>query len=136
MNSKGQMDGSELKIQSALGAFLRSRKSLADYDHSDHLDEDVMTAFVEGGLSEAEAGPITFHLTNCSFCRHVSAELIKLDAVFAEAPPVFETPVPEPNRVGEVLKGVLSRIFGGSDAAVFAHEEKEKDENKEPEEKE
>ncbi|MCC7307459.1 MAG: hypothetical protein IT173_07830, partial [Acidobacteria bacterium] len=50
----------------------------------------------------------------------------------AETPavvPVAETA--EPRKVSEVLSGLISRIFGTTDGAVFAHEEKNKDdENK------
>jgi len=36
----------------------------------------------------------------------------------------------EPVSVSSVLSGILSRIFGSGDAAVFAHEERPDDEEK------
>lgn len=130
MSNKVQLNAEELKIQHAINAFLRSQGSMAGSDsEAGHLDEDVITAFVEGNLSESEAGPVTSHLTDCSFCRHMSAELIRLDSAFAEESANYETQGNEPTRVGDVLSGILSRIFGNGESAVFAHEEKPEDED-------
>lgn len=126
MNTKGQLNQPEEKIQSALGNFLRAHKTTLDSSaHKSHLDDDMLTAFVEGNLSEAEAKPVVSHLADCGYCLHVSAELIKLDLAFAEETRVIEAPATEPASVGSVLSGILEKIFGSSDSAVFAHEEKE-----------
>jgi hypothetical protein len=95
--------------------------------NSDHLDEDMLTAFVEGNLTEQEAKPVSTHLVGCSFCRHITAELIKLDYAFAEDSQAVPVTNAEPTKVADVLSGILSRIFGGNDGAVFAHEETEKE---------
>ena len=130
MNNKGQMDRGEQLIQSALGAYLQAQSSLIDVDpQAKHLDEDILTAFVEGNLSENEARPVVSHMADCSYCLHVSAELIKLDLAFTDEPRVAEAPVSEPSKVGEVLGRILSRIFGSNDGAVFALEEKQEDED-------
>jgi hypothetical protein len=116
----------EYKIQSLLGRYLNARSAAeqALNTGADHLDEDTLSAFVEGGLSESEAKPIVSHLIDCTFCRHVTSELVRLDLAFAETAearqPVAE---PEPSRISEVLNGILSRIFGTRDGAVFAHHE-------------
>ncbi len=136
MNNEGQMSRSELKIQTALGAFLQMRGALIDTNPgTEHLDEDVLTAFVEGTLSENEATPVVSHLSSCNFCLHVSSELIKLESAFAEETRPAVLLESEPVKVGSVLSGILSRIFGTGENAVFAHEEKiepdEDDDNKE-----
>lgn len=123
MNSKAQLSESEAKIQRALGMFLGSQENWGDpAKHQSHIDEDMITAFVEGNLSEKEAKPVVSHLVDCSFCLHVSAELVRLESAFAEAPVVVsETPT---ESVG-VFSGILEKLFGGSESAVFAHEEKD-----------
>jgi len=129
MNNKAQIDGGEAMIQNALGAYLQARNSMIDIDpDSPHLDEDILTAFVEGNLSESESRPVISHMTDCAYCLHVSAELIKLDLAFADDSRVAEVPVTAPASVGEVLGGILKRIFGSNEGAVFAHEEKPEDE--------
>jgi anti-sigma factor RsiW len=101
------------------------------------LDEDTLTAFVEGNLSPRESAPAISHLVDCSFCRHVTAELVRLDFAFAdEAAPLPATAQQsEPASVSDVLSNLLSRIFGStSDSAVLAHQEPE-EEKKEVEDK-
>lgn len=132
MENKGYMTPQELAIESLVGQYLRVR-SASDTKTADalHLDHDSLAAFTEGTLSEREAKPIVSHLVDCSFCRHITAELVRLDLAFAEntaAAPIAETN--EPSRVSEVLSGILSRIFGTVDGAVFAHEEKADEEEK------
>lgn len=136
MNDKGQINSKELQIQGLLERYLQNNSLNKSVDANEsHLDEDSFTAFIEGNLSEREAKPIVSHMAGCSYCRHISAELVKLNAVFADEPhPVVESE-PEPTKVSEVLNGVLSRVFGTTEGAVFAHEEKEeKDEESDSEE--
>ncbi len=138
MENKDYMTPQESAIQGLVGQFLKAR-SKADFNSSangPHLDHDSLAAFTEGNLSEREAKPLVRHLVDCSFCRHVTAELVRLDMAFAETPAearIAETA--EPSRVSEVLSGLLSRIFGTTDGAVFAHEEKDEDEEKKTENK-
>lgn len=130
MKNEAQNNPQDAKMQNLLGQFLRLRASDRDLAGADvqHLDEDSLNAFVEGNLSEREAAPMLPHLIDCSFCRHVTAELVRLDLAFAENGPVGEAVENrEPVRVSEVLSGILSRIFGTNDAAVFAHQESEKE---------
>lgn len=126
----------DLMIQGLLGNYLRFRSANSSLTSDKHLDDDSLTAFVEGNLSERESTPIVSHLVDCSFCRHVTAELVKLDFAFAgeEAPaPVVES---APTSVSDVLNNLLSRIFGTSDSAVLAHQEPEEKEDEEADKKE
>ena len=125
------MSTDEQRMQSLLEAFLVSRRSLKSSaaETSFHVDEDFLAAFAEGNLGERESMPIVSHLVDCGFCRHKTAELVRLDLAFAagdeERRPVSAA---EPNRISEVLSGLLAKIFGSADEAVFAHNEKDADE--------
>jgi hypothetical protein len=133
-NNKGQMNSKEIQIQGLVDLFLRANTNNGFEVNSDHLDEDMLTAFVEGNLTEREAMPVTTHLVGCSFCRHITAELIKLDYAFAGDNRTVSVASAEPTKVADVLSGILSRIFGNSDSAVFAHQETEKDPDSDEEE--
>lgn len=128
MINKGQINSEELKIQGLLDRYVRFRSANNNFNGNNHLDEDSLTAFVEGNLSERESPSIVKHLVDCSFCLHVTGELAKMNAVFAEEEAVVSIQTAQPTKVSEVLSGLLSRIFGTTDGAVFAHEEKEEDE--------
>jgi hypothetical protein len=128
MKNEAQNIPQDARIQGLLAQYLRLRASGLTSTDVRHLDEDSLNAFVEGNLSEREAAPMLSHLIDCTFCRHVTADLVRLDLAFAEtenAPAVVENT--GPSRVSDVLSGILSKIFGTGDAAVFAHQESEKD---------
>lgn len=141
MENRGHLTAQDIQIQGVLDSFLKLRAKNNIATQTTHLDEDSLTAFVEGNLSARESQPVVTHLVDCSFCRHVTAELVKLDYAFAEAEETRPAAVEqaEPSRISEVLSGLLGRIFGASEGAVFAHEEKEntdeKSEKKDSEEK-
>jgi hypothetical protein len=44
-----------------------------------HLDEDTISAFVEGRLAASESRPVLSHLTACRSCRQASAQLLRLE---------------------------------------------------------
>lgn len=138
MENKEYMTPQETAIQNLVSQYLKAR-SAADITraaNTPHLDHDSLAAFTEGNLSEREAKPVVSHLVDCSFCRHVTAELIRLDMAFAENPVATSAAeTAEPSRVSEVLSGLLSKIFGTTDGAVFAHNEKEEEEAKKSENK-
>lgn len=128
MINKGLDNGEELKIQGLIDRYLNFRSKTGNNDREkSHLDNDLLTAFVEGKLSERESTATLKHLIDCSFCLHVTGELVKLTDALAED----ETPIniadKQPTKVSEVLSGLLSSLFGTNDGAVFAHQEKEKD---------
>lgn len=138
MENKGTIFLQDSQIQGLLANFLKFRSGTDKTENfgEQHLDEDTAAAFVEGNLNIRQSEPVVNHLVACSFCRHITAELIKLDLAFAEIEPArrasFEKR--EPEKISEVLSGLLSRIFGSNDGAVFAHQEEEKEsENKESE---
>lgn len=136
MINKGQINAEELKIQGLLDRFLKFRSANDNFrDNNEHLDEDSLTAFVEGRISEGESPSLIRHLVDCSFCLNVTGELAKLNDAFAEDEVSIPNTAKEPTKISEVLSGIMSRIFGTSDAAVFAHEQKEEneDENKDDE---
>ncbi len=117
----------EIRVQGLLDGLLNQRFRDSGAGHESHLEEDSLTAFVEGNLNEREAEPIVAHLVDCSFCLHVTSELVKLDLAFVDepvAPPVVEG---QPTKVSEVLNGLFSRIFGTGDGVVFAHQESEEE---------
>lgn len=133
MGNKEFKNSQEAAMENLIGQYLnaRSRANVSGSATGTHLDHDSLAAFTEGNLSEREAKPIVSHLVDCSFCLHVTAELVRLDMAFAESPaaaPIAETA--EPSRVSEVLSGLLSKIFGTNDGAVFAHNEKDEEEKK------
>lgn len=137
MANTQQNDTQNAKIQGLLARYLelRSRASGTDI-RNNHLDEDTLNAFTEGSLSEREAWPIVNHLSDCGFCRHKTTELVRLELQFADMDePVMVRETSEPVSVSSVLSGILSRIFGSTEAAVFAHEEKEDEPERSAEEK-
>lgn len=139
MENKGKINPTDLKIQGLLDRYLRVRSANISVENGQtHLDEDSLAAFVEGNLTRREAQPVVSHLVDCSFCRNITTELVRLDLAFAEntQPAAAAATESQPTKVSEVLNGILSRIFGTSDGAVFAHHEddSEKESEKEKEE--
>ncbi len=128
MDNKSKLGRDELTMQRLVGAFLLSRKSLKSSaaETSFHVDEDFLTAFAEGNLGARESAPVVNHLVNCGFCRHKTAELVRLDLAFDGASDdVRPASAGEPQKLSDVLGGILTKIFGTTDGAVFAHNEKD-----------
>jgi hypothetical protein len=92
----------------------------ASYFAGAHLDEDALSAFVEGRLSERESAPIISHLVACNSCRRFTAELVRLD--FEVGPTEASAPPPstEPGRIRRLLEDLASRVLPDSDE-VFAY---------------
>jgi hypothetical protein len=135
MKTKGNTNSEELRIQGLLDRYLnRQAAGNGLSTQENHLDEDSLTAFIEGNLSRRESQPVVSHLVDCAFCRHVTAELVRLDLAFADIPITVASAEKQPSKVSEVLGGILSRLFGTNEEAVFAHHEEEKSENSETEE--
>ncbi|HEX6124614.1 MAG TPA: hypothetical protein VFZ23_04510 [Pyrinomonadaceae bacterium] len=126
------------RIPDMLDRYLALRKVLKSSaaETSAHLDEDTLTAFAEGSLTRRENEPVVSHLVACKFCCHKTAELVRLDLELAE---INEVPVrtesPEPSRISSVLSDILSKMFGTTDGAVFAHEDKAENEKEKEDEK-
>ena len=136
MENDIKLNPQELQIQGLIDRYLVTRSTAGTAESGHHVDEDSLSAFVEGTLNARESDSIVSHLVDCGFCRHSTAELIRLDLEFAEdeAPGITESSV-QPARISEVLSGIFSKIFGTTEGTVFAHEEK-KDEEDEQEIKE
>jgi len=136
MDNKDKIDTEEQRIQRLLDVFLVSRNILKSSaaETSFHLDEDSLSAFVEGNLAERESRPLVSHLVDCGFCRRKTVELLRLDLEFEGADAGSESMPPhEPSRISEVLSGLFGKIFGNAEGAVFAHNEKDEDEDTSPE---
>lgn len=117
----GKTNLEESKIQKLLERYLQFQSTTAGTQS--HLDEDSLNSFVEGRLSKPESSLILGHLSRCSFCLHITAELAKLQYEFADEKAPRVAAAPAPQKISEVLSGLLSKIFGTSDGAVFAHQE-------------
>jgi hypothetical protein len=89
-----------------------------------HLDEDALSAFVEGRLGEGESAPLIKHLIACGFCRRITAQLIRLDhelGALNETIPVSGVE-DEPGRLRRFLADLASRVLTSSeDDVVFAY---------------
>lgn len=132
--SKEQLNADEIRIQGLIDGLLRQSKGGSTAPADGHIDEDTLTAFVEGNLLEREAGPVVSHLSDCGFCRNVTAELVRLDMVMSESETVEAAIEKEPSRISAILHNLFGGLFGEEHDAVFAHEEK-KDEEEEDESK-
>jgi hypothetical protein len=104
-------------------AHLRRRASTTSpFATGEHLDDDLLSAFTEGRLNENESAPVLSHLVACSFCRHITAELVRLDS---DVGPERESPAlvqKDDGRIRRMLDELGSRVFAPSDdEAVFAY---------------
>jgi hypothetical protein len=89
-----------------------------------HLDEDALNAFVEGRLNERESAPIIKHLVACSYCRHATSQLVRLDSEIgiAQTPIAPPSTAEEPGRIRRLLDDLASRVLPSSDEdTVFAY---------------
>lgn len=126
----GKNNLKEDDIQELLERYLRFTSTTDD--SKKHLDEDLLSSFVEGRLNQKESSLVLNHLSRCSFCLHVTAKLFKLENEFADIKATEFVASNRPEKISDVLSNLLSKIFGTSDGAVFAHqEEKEKEDEKE-----
>ncbi|HEY0426457.1 MAG TPA: hypothetical protein VGC76_01500 [Pyrinomonadaceae bacterium] len=136
MENTGKLHSQEIKIQGLIDRYLRAKTAGNNLSEAQHLDEDSLTAFVEGNLGKRESQPIVSHLVDCSFCRHITAELVRLDLAFAIEEIPLDAVGEQPAKISEVISGFLGRIFGTNDGAVFAlgeEEEEKTEEEKKPE---
>ena len=87
-----------------------------------HLDEDAMSAFVEGQLNENETRSIISHLTSCGSCRDFTARLIRLESTFTAED---ESTMTEeaPSRLRQFIQRFASQVIPSSgEDAVFAYQ--------------
>ena len=102
---------------------LRRRAQIAPPIAPDeHLDDDLLSAFTEGRLNENETAPVLKHLVACPFCRHITAELVRLDSEVVSTNDVIPEIQEDPGRIRRLLDELGSRVFASSDdEAVFAY---------------
>lgn len=87
-----------------------------------HLDEDALSAFVEGRLSETESAPFIKHLVSCASCRHITAQLVRLDTELAGHETPAQVSTEEPGRIRRLLADLAARVLPSTeDNAVFAY---------------
>jgi hypothetical protein len=89
-----------------------------------HLDEDALSAFVEGRLGEKESAPLIKHLVACGFCRQITAQLIRLDSELGALEEIVTTATAEsePGRLRRFLAELSARVISSSeDDVVFAY---------------
>lgn len=102
-----------------------------------HLDEDTLSVFVEGRLSERESAPVVGHLISCASCRHITAELVRLDTSLSAAETQTHSPTEEPGRIRRLLENLASRVLPStSDDEVMAYHAPADDFQKKDEEQE
>ena len=113
-------------------AHLRRREQSTSLIASDyHLDDDSLAAFTEGRLSENESAPVLSHLVACSFCRHITAQLVRLDSAVGDSNAALPVDDEDPGRIRRLLDDLGSRVFPTSnDEAVFAYHSPAEDFNK------
>ena len=132
MENAERISTENIEVHALLDRYLASRRILKSSaaETSAHLDDDALSSFVEGALSQRETAPVVTHLVECGFCLHKTAELVRLDLDLADVTGTAQmAESPQPQRISTVLSELFSRIFGTSDAAVFAHQEKEETES-------
>jgi hypothetical protein len=102
---------------------LRRRASLAQAAPAGaHLDEDALSAFVEGRLGNSESAPVTRHLVSCGSCRNITAQLIRLDTELSGAGVEEPAPSEGPGRIRRLLADLASRVLPSSESdVVFAY---------------
>ena len=90
-----------------------------------HLDEDALSAFVEGRLSENESAPLVSHLVACGFCRRITAQLIRLESAIGAGqliPVNTAREEEEPGSLRRFLADLAARVLPSTeDEAVFAY---------------
>jgi putative zinc finger protein len=95
-----------------------SESEAAALPSESHLDEDTISAFVEGRLDAAESKPVVTHLTACGSCRRVSAQLVRLENQIDAEEAVDE----EPGRLQAFLSNLSSVVSPGGEDVVFAYQ--------------
>jgi hypothetical protein len=126
----GQKPNAETEtIRQLIDRRLKSRLAAeAVVAHSDdHLDEDAISAFVEGRLEEAESSSLISHLVQCSSCRYTTAQLVRLESDFDSE---IEAGAEDgPGRVRSFIESLAARITPSfEEDAVFAYQNPEPDE--------
>lgn len=124
-----QFNQENQQIGQLLGAFLKGKKS--ETPAAAHLDEDSISAFVDGALSNREAEPIMKHLVGCSPCRKITTQLARLAEELNEQPEAISSAAPQTSRLQQFLQTLGLSSLGLGDEAVFAHNDSAEENKKE-----
>ncbi len=90
-----------------------------------HLDEDILSAFVEARLTPDESSPVVSHLISCGVCRRTTAQLVRLEFELADSDEAA-TAEEHPNRLSSFLNGLAAHLAPPSEGdAVFAYQNPE-----------
>jgi hypothetical protein len=107
-----------------------SEAATVDLPSASHLDEDTISAFVEGHLSPGESKPVVAHLTVCHSCRHASAQLVRLEnQIDADSTP--ESLEEEPGRLQAFISNLSSLVPSAGEEVVFAYQNPQVEEDSE-----
>jgi len=88
-----------------------------------HLDEDVITAFVEGRLVGDECQPVLAHLAACGACRRTSAQMVQMENQI-DAEVTGDIPE-EPSRLESLISRLGSILPSTGEDVVFAYQNPE-----------
>lgn len=98
---------------------LHRRASLAPASPAGaHLDEDKLSAFTEGRLSDLESAPVIRHLVGCNSCRNITAQLVRLDMELSGVETETPAHVEEPGRIRRLLADLAARVLPSSEGDV------------------
>jgi hypothetical protein len=120
VTTRGKIDNTEA-IRTMIDHRLKSisESEAAALSSESHLDEDTISAFVEGRLDAAESKPVVTHLTACGSCRRISAQLVRLENQLDAEP---ESAPEEPGRLHAFLSNLSSLVSSGGEDVVFAYQ--------------
>lgn len=112
-------------IRQLIDRRLKTRLPAEVVAHFDgHVDDDSISAFVEGRLDANESAPLISHLVQCSACRHTTAQLVRLESeVEQENEPAADE---GPGRMRSFIDNLAARITPSfEEDAVFAYQNPE-----------
>ena len=108
----------ELRLKARLSAGASSSSA------TPHPNEDLINAFIEGAVSEADSDYLISHLVGCAACLHLTAELIRHGPLTDEInslSPIEKQPGPFQRFVDSFASGTSTL----NEDAVFAYQEPE-----------
>jgi hypothetical protein len=119
---QGQLNQENQQISRLLEAFLQRLEQTENFSaNQTHLDEDALSAFVEGNLTRRETAPVLQHLVRCGLCRDITGQLLRLSDDLADSMENLPIADMQQNRLQKFLNGFSLSNLGFSDESVFAH---------------
>jgi hypothetical protein len=89
-----------------------------------HPDDDIISAFIEGRLEEADSLEMVSHLVNCGTCLHLTANLIRFAADMNEVGSA-SLPDQDPGLLRKFLDRIAEGVIPLDEEAVVAYQEKD-----------